>query len=225
MANTNGGSSTFFKYDAVNTICDDMLNIINQMSSELDGIKAIMNNKDNIWKGTAASTFWYYLYNGKDEATFDRVDTILKTDFPNSLNGVKELVALNQQLDNKLNNSNNITANNANDNIQGNSVTTGAYGVNEELNNSVGANDNIQGNATTTGAYGVNTELNNSVGASGNIQGNSTTTNATGIDTNLINDVKVNAGIAANDIKTKADALNQALFDHVGMKNINTENN
>ena len=224
MANTNSGSSTFFKYDAVTTICDDMISIINKMNAEIDGIKAIINNKDNIWKGAAANRYWQYLNNGKDEATLSKVETILKTDFTNTLNNAKNLVTANRNLDNKLNNSNNITANNANDNIQASTITTGAYGVNTELNNSVGANDNIQANNTTTGANGVNTELNNSVGATGNVQANNISTNATGIDTNLINEVGMAQDVNANSIKTNAEALNQALFDHVGMKDLSTKN-
>ena len=223
MANANSGSSTFFKYDAVTTICDDMVNIINKMTTEFDSIKAIINNKDNIWKGAAANRYWEYFYNGKDEATLAKIETILKTDFPNTITKAKDLVANNKNLDNILNNNNNITANNANDNIQASTITTGAYGVNTELNNSVGANDNIQANNTTTGAYGVNTELNNSVGANGNVQANSTSTNATGIDTNLINEVGMAQDVNANSIKTNAEALNQALFDHVGMKDLSTK--
>ena len=197
MANTNSGSSTFFKYDAVTTICEDMANIINKMTTEFDSIKAIINNKDNIWKGSAANRYWEYFYNGKDEATLAKIETILKTDFPNTITKAKDLVANNKNLDNILNNNNNITANNANDNIQASTITTGAYGVNTELNNSVGAN--------------------------GNVQANSTSTNATGIDTNLINEVGMAQDVNANSIKTNAKALNQALFDHVGMKDLSTK--
>ena len=178
-------------YGAVSSICDSLEIIKNDLIEQWQEISSILQEKDTIWQGEAATRF----FNGISKINTNAIETTEAKALPGHIQSVREIIELNRQVDSQLNDINLSTVEQTAPTIQANNAFTDAVGVNTDLNNSVKTNGNIQSNEASLNASGVDTEINESVRIDNNVSSNDANVVANGIDTELIDRISINNNI------------------------------
>ena len=212
----HGDLKVYFKYNQTQNACEKINNIANKIKESIEQIQAIVDKKDDIWRGIAGEKFWKELEATGKEYSLKNIEEIISTKIPKATKAVINLIEQNKSVDSKLM-SHKFTYIKVNDNVKANSVTTNAEGVNTQIISDTHANDYVRANSASVSATGVNQELNNSVKANDNIQASSAATDAKGVNTQIINDTHIEGNITANSANITTSSINKDTINSVGV--------
>ena len=212
----HGDLKVYFKYSSTQNACEKINNIMKKIKENIDQIQAVVDKKDDIWRGIAGEKFWKELEATGKEYSLKNIEDIVSTKIPKATKAVINLIEENKAVDSKLM-SHKFTYIKVNDNIKANSVTTNAEGVNTQIISDTHANDYVRANSASVSANGVNQELNNGVKAYDNIQASSAATDAKGVNTQLINDTHIGGNITATSTNITTSSINKDIINSVGV--------
>lgn len=212
--NTGAGESVFFNYSATQNACEQINSISNDIKERIEQIKGIIDRKDSIWKGEAASRFWQDFNAIGKEYSLEVIDEITSNDIPKAVQGVLSLIEENKGVDSEIKHQT-FTEAVANDNVQASSANVQAEGVNQEANNAVHANDNIQAQQATTDARGADQGLFDATHANDNIRENTSNVGAEGVNTQIIDSVHTNDNVQTSSSSVQAKGIDENYINSI----------
>ena len=192
VANSLGGTSVQMTYDALNDICEKIIEICKTLNEQWAVADSINNSRDQVWTGPAADRYYEDFEHNLSVAKEGEIDTNLS----NYAKKIQELIAQNRATDQMISEREILEVNNTMPTISGNSVDPEAHTTDDALNDSVKANDNVNANSADPEAHTTDDALNDSVHANDNVNASvAENIEASTVDTELNDSVGVNGNI------------------------------
>ena len=212
----NDNRSTQISYSNVVEICDRMIDIISELNEEWEKISQIINEKDSIWKGTAADKYFLSL-----KSDYEKIyEATNESGLISYIEAVKQLVENNKILDREISDKEIQELNEKLPNISSIIVDFAVSKFNSDLANEVKANGNITSQINTGNADALDEVLLQSVKTNNNITSQASTSDAQALNSELLQSVKTNNNITSQASTSDAQALNSELLQSVKSNDI-----